>query len=62
MDRVDFNLIFTEFESSIGWVGLFLFQMNSTLIGICIPLILGYGFVPQILGLETSQKFPGSWI
>lgn len=53
---VDFNLFLTEFELSVGWIGLFLFQINITLIGICNPLIWGYGYVPQILGLDTSTE------
>jgi hypothetical protein len=50
-DRVD--LIFTEFESRTGWIGRLVFQMNLTLVGICIHLILEYRVVPQIMGLET---------
>jgi hypothetical protein len=53
MNRVGFNLIFIEFELSTSWIGLSLFQLNSTLIEICIPLMLGYRYIPDTLGLGT---------
>jgi hypothetical protein len=54
MNRVGFNFIFIEFELSTSQIGLRLFQLNSTLIGICSPLILGYGSTLEILGLQTE--------
>jgi hypothetical protein len=53
MNCVGFNLIFIEFELSTNWIGLRLFQLNSTLIGIYIPLMLGYRYISDTLGLGT---------